>query len=331
MKTRLRVPTASLALLSAFSAQPLALPSAEPAFEGRIRAVITRGGETQTFRYTIGAHQLRIERTETNRPHARNIVDRQTGAVTLLFPHNRSFVRVEKLGQNAAAPFPGAPGMPLPPGGVPPGIGPQTASLSSASAPPNALSMPALPQTAAPPASIGLTNLPGVPAPPSVPLPSGGPPPGIGPQPGIAPGAPLTSAGMPAMPVMPPRPMMPGEQAELRATGEKTNLLGYACERFELKQRGDVMEVWATDKLLPFQPWLPNQPPRFGPRMLEEQWPQALKAKKLFPLLAVLESEAGPERLRFEVKTITSEKIADPEGKLFQPPPDYHEIEPLPF
>ena len=84
---------------------------------------------------------------------------------------------------------------------------------------------------------------------------------------------------MPAMPMMP----MPGmEKLELAATGDQTNLLGYTCARYEIKQRGEVMEIWATDKLLPYQPWLQNQPPRSGPRMIEEQWGELLKAKNFF-------------------------------------------------
>ena len=124
-------------------------------------------------------------------------------------------------------------------------------------------------------------------------------------------------------------------QMALNATTDTTNLLGYPCTRYELKQRGEVMEIWATDKLLPFQPYLQNQPHRFGPRMIEEQWGELLKAKKMFPLLAVLRFETpsapgdaaprpGPERLRFEVQSIKAEKITDEDGKLFRPPPDYH-------
>lgn len=37
----------------------------------------------------------------------------------------------------------------------------------------------------------------------------------------------------------------------------------------------------------------------------------------------------GPERVRFEVKSITPEKVTD--DSLFQPPSDYNEIQPLPF
>jgi len=111
------------------------------------------------------------------------------------------------------------------------------------------------------------------------------------------------------------------------------------------------MEIWATDKLLPFEPYLQNQPHRFGPHMIEEQWGDLLKSKKLFPLLAVLKFEAFPrpanppgtnalsqasppppdmpERYRFEIKSITPETNTD--DTLFQPPPDYQEIQPLPF
>ena len=146
---------------------------------------------------------------------------------------------------------------------------------------------------------------------------------------------------MRAMPMM-PTPMM--EKMELTATGEKTNLLGFACTRYEIKQRGETMEIWATEQLFPFQPYMQNQPHRFGPRMIEEQWGDLLKAKKLFPLLAVLRFErlsppgagtppaAGPERYRFEVQSITPEKInSDDATRLFQPPPGYIEIQPLPF
>ncbi len=91
------------------------------------------------------------------------------------------------------------------------------------------------------------------------------------------------------------------------------------------------MEIWATDKLLPFPPYLQNQPPRFGPRMIEEQWADLLKAKKLFPLLVILKFENGPERMRWEVKAVTPKKVEDKDGTLFQPPADYHEMQPLPF
>lgn len=141
------------------------------------------------------------------------------------------------------------------------------------------------------------------------------------------------------MPAMIPQMMM--DKLELKATTDTTNLLGYPCTRYMLKQRGEVMEIWATDKLLPFPPYVQHQPRHFGPRMMEEEWGGLLKAKKLFPLLAVLRFEmssvpgqaspapTGPERMRFEVQRVTPKRITD--DALFRPPPDYHEIQPLPF
>jgi hypothetical protein len=269
------------------------------AFEGRITATLTRGDDTQTWLYTVGTNALRLERAGTNRPHARNIVALDSGAVTLVFPHNRSFMRLKNSGTGVspvrfnASQTPGDQELtgetpaPLPPGRMP-----------------------------AATASIGPANLPGMPAPPPMPqLPAG-----IGPQAGGGP--------MSAMPMM---PMMPDEQMELKATKETTNLFGYACARYELRQRNEMMEIWATDKLPPFQAWMQNQRPCFGPQMIEEQWSDLLRAQKLFPLLAVLKFERGPERLRFEVKVIKPEKIEDKVGALFKPPSDYHELEPLPF
>lgn len=310
MKTKLLL----LSLVSAFSLQPSALVSAAPAFEGHIQAVTTQGSETTPLLYTVGTNQLRIEVTATNRPHPVDLVNLSSGALTLVFPHNRSFVRLKPPADNASALPPGMPPMPVPagigpqsgpaatppalpppPGGLPPGIGPQAQGAAGAT------QVPAMPQMPAPPPGL---------------------PPGVGPQ-AQAPGAPA----MPAMPMMP----MPTEKMELQATSQKTNRLGYTCERFELKQRGETLEIWATDQLLPFQPYRQNQPHRFGPRMIEEQWPGLLQQRRLFPLLVTLRFESGLERYRFEVKSIRPEKITDPNGKLFQPPPDYHEIEPLPF
>ena len=90
---------------------------------------------------------------------------------------------------------------------------------------------------------------------------------------------------MPAMPMMPASMM---GKIDLHDTGKKTNILGFACEQYELKQRGQTMEIWVTDQLFQFQPYVQGQPHRFGPRMIEEQWPELVKAKKLFPLLAIL-------------------------------------------
>jgi hypothetical protein len=132
---------------------------------------------------------------------------------------------------------------------------------------------------------------------------------------------------MPAMPM----PMMPGAKLELQVTGQNTNLLGFACQQYVLKQRGETLEIWATDQLLPYQSYLQNQPHRFGPQRIEEQWPVMLTDRKLFPLLVRLRYDNGAERFRFAVQAVTPQKLTDEEAKLFQPPEGYFEIQPLPF
>lgn len=299
MKTIHLPPTASLALLFAFGPQPLALLAAAPAFEGRIRVITTQGNETTPLLYTVGTNQLRIEVTATNRPHPVDLVDLSSGTLTLVYPHNRSFVRLKPAAPNAAELPPGMPPMPLPVG-----IGPQSGPAATTPAATAGGQTPALPPMPAP--------APGLPA-------------GVGPQAQV-PGA----SAMPVMPAMPMMPM-PAENMELKATGQKTNLLGRACERFELKQRGETLELWATDQLLPFRAYQRNQAPRFGPRTIAEQWPGLLQERHLFPLRASVRFDNGAERYRFEVQSIQPGPLADPEGKLFQPPPDYYEIEPLPY
>jgi hypothetical protein len=102
-----------------------AIASTGVAFEGRINAELTRGTETNALLYTVGPEQLRIAVTSTNWPHPVNIVELKSGAVTLVFLHNRSFVRLKPATETTNAPTPGPSAMPLPPGGLPPGIGPQ--------------------------------------------------------------------------------------------------------------------------------------------------------------------------------------------------------------
>ena len=261
------------------------------AFEGLIQAGLTRGGQTVALKYSASPHCLRVENTATNWPHPVNLVDTDTGALTLLFPNNRTCVH-----------------LPLAPDTVP----------ASDMVP---LPVPIPSAVPAPPVSFPVAQtLPG-----STPFTMPAPPAALTP--------PLVSPTMP-MPLSPApggRPMMPMDKLELKATDQTTNLLGYACAGYELKQGGVMMTIWATDKLLPFQGWVQNQPAHFGRRQIEDQWAELMKARKLFPLLAILKLDHGPERYRFEVKAITPKKFTDAEAPLFQAPADYQEIEPLPF
>jgi hypothetical protein len=242
------------------------------AFEGRIAAVTTEGGQTNALVYTVGTNFLRVELLATNWPNPVDVVDLGSGALTLFFPNNRSFVHLKPGADDAAAPASGMPMMP-----VPPDTGPQA-------------------QPAPPPGMPNMLAMPNMPA-------------------------------APTMPIMP----MPEEKLELRPTGEITNILGIPCQRYEMKQRREIMEIWATDQLVPYQPYVRNQRHRFGPRRMEEQWPVLLASSKLFPLLATLRYENGPERFHFEVTSVAPEKLSVADTQLFQPPSGYVEIQPLPF
>ncbi len=138
-------------------------------------------------------------------------------------------------------------------------------------------------------------------------------------SPAMPPG--LRQAG--PMPALPPMPAMPERAPALKATGKKEKILGYACEQYEISEGGETMEIWATPALIPFQNYLRDAAPHFGPHTIEEQWAAPLHARKLFPLRAILHDETPNERFRFEVKSIKPGPITD-QG-VFEPPPDYIE------
>lgn len=240
-------------------------------FEGRITATLTRASVEEKLCYTVETNFLRIEQLDTNYPHARNLGNLKSGEVILLFPHNRSFVRLHPLVENVKL-------SPAPP--VPPAM-PQPDAFGAA------------PQLAG-----GTMSLPN------------------------------PAGGMPPFPAI-PKPAW--EKLELVQTNGATNILGFACAHYELRQSDEVMEIWATEQLFPFQPYWENQPHRVGPQMIEEQWGRLVAEKHLFPLYASLRFESGAERMRFEVTAITPQELDSGDRKLFELPPDYVEIKPLPF
>jgi Domain of unknown function (DUF4412) len=302
----------------------VSIGSAAPAaFEGHISAITSRGGPPDPLLYTMGTNFIRVEVMGTNAANAVDILNRQSGTMTLLFPRNRCFMRF-KAGMGNA-------------NGSPPGSDmPRGPPTDDASAP-----APPVPPPRPPP-GMGPTNFPGMPPRPNLPMMPGGLPPGIGPQArSAAPSGVPPMPNMPAMPAMPHpagmgsmpvMPMMPpGGGLELKATGEMTNLLGYTCERYEIKQWGQTMEIWATDQLPPFQVYLRNQPPGVGPPRIELRWGELVAAKGLFPLLASLKANNGMERYRFEVQSITPGKLTKADANDFQAPANYIEIPARPF
>lgn len=194
-----------------------------------------------------------------------NLVDRKSGALTLVFPHNRSFVRLKPAVQNPSF---ARPRLPV---GLPSGIGPQSKAVAATASP----AMPAMPMT--------------------------------------------------------PMALTPQEKMELRSIGQRTNILGLACVRYELKQLGDTLEIWATEQLLPYQPYVRNQMPGHGPRGIQELWPELLASRNLFPLRVTLRNGNTHEQFSFAVTSISPTTFSDADASLFEPPSGYVEIQPLPF
>ncbi len=276
-------------------------------FEGSIMAVEGRPGAVTGLLYTVGTNELRIAQTQTNYPSPIDVVNLSSGQITLIQPMNNTFVRF-------------TPGVrpPLPPHAYHPAVETQPEPLSAPGARPG----------------IGPANFSGappVPAMPNMPMPSGGLPPGIGPQAGGNNVSPMAAAPA-AMPPMPQiRLMPPGVGLELRVTGATTNLFGYSCEQFEITRGDQIMEIWATGQLMPFQDYLAAQPHWFAPAMMEEQWAGLVAARKLFPLSAVLQTREGVEQYRFEVQSITPHSLTAAETNGFEPPTRYVELRPRPF
>jgi len=281
-----------------------------PAFEGHINATLTRSGPPTAVLYTVGTNWMRVEVAETNSLEPVDLVDRQSGDLILITPRTRCFMRIKPRSENFINAPPTLPGMPT-------GTAPSMPAMSG---------LPEMAVAPPPPSSIGPTGLP-------TPLGSTQLMPALPTMP--------TMPAMPAMPAMPSvpgnagmtaMPMMPrGSSLQLQATGEQTNLLGYACARYEIRQWGQTMEIWATDQLFPFQVYQPHQPLRGGPPVIEEHWSELLAAKRLFPLLASLRFHNGVERYRFEVQSITPTTLTDREDGLFQVPADCIEIQPHEF
>jgi hypothetical protein len=307
--------TAALCIASSAIATEQAAP-----FEGTIEATLTRAGaEATRFAFTRKDDLLRIENT-SNKLEPINIVDLAAKKLTIVYPHNTTFVHLDL---NKAAAQPSAP--PLPPNfPAQPTLNASRSEAATARIGPN------------------ISPPPGFPSPPPMPsipqMPSGRMPDVASKMPALpnqmppmsnSPGAPGMS--MPGMPMMPPT-MGPFGPHELKKTEKTKKIEGFECTLYTLSDRGQNFEIWATEDaaLFPFQliqrEYLGR---RFGPQMIEEQWPELLQKKSLFPLEATLKMEpGGQERLSFKIEKIDKHKIDSAEAeKLFSPPEKYIEIE----
>jgi hypothetical protein len=281
---------------------------------------------TQTI-YTRKGDEVLIENSDKSKPEPINIVDLTTKKLTIVYPHNSTFVVVPLTTMSSVAGV-GDPGgrvpgasMPVGPGSTIPAttprIGPAIAPPPGFSTPPPMPSMPPMPPMPDP-AAAGLM---------------------AGPQRFGPPGMP-PMAGMGGF----------GAAPELKKTDKTRKIQGLDCVLYTLSDRRETFEIWATPDsgLFPFRLIQMNyQNRRFGPRMLEEQWVEFLQKQSLFPLEATLRAELpilpvsrggasptansgapsdpGPPQFVFKVDKIERTKIDN--EKLFQPPDGYLEIQ----
>ncbi len=325
---------AFLAFVCALSPFPLGATEKTGGLEGTLTSTETRGGVSSQTVYTRQGEKLRIENPDKRKPEPINIVDLAAKKLTIVYPHNGSFVVVDLAKNDGASSAPNRPpGFPAPP------------DLSQAGAPP----LPSFsPPTMTPPPSgarpvAAILPPPGFPAPP--PMPS------LPPMPNNR-----MASGAPNVPMMPPRPAT-GDldgSPELKKTDKTKKIQGFDCACYTLSDGKDTSEIWATadSSLFPFRVIQTNYlNRRFGPRGWEEQWIQLMQKHSLFPLEATFRSDLhfrsdspagnsgkgtaagsedhGQERLSFKVDKIDKTKI-DNEA-LFKVPEHYYEINAQPF
>jgi hypothetical protein len=80
--------------LAAYLALVVTQSRGEP-FEGIVTISESRGGLTKQTIYTRKGDQLRIENVDKSRPNPINILDLAAKKLTIVYPHNSSFVRVD--------------------------------------------------------------------------------------------------------------------------------------------------------------------------------------------------------------------------------------------
>ena len=273
----------------------------ENTFEGTITATEENGGAPTAFLYTRKGDLVRIETPDAKTPVPINVLNLAQQKLTIIYPHNRSFVNVDLITKPASVAGVGDRGA-LPGSPTPPKLNASPSEAATGGRPGPSISPP-----------------PGFPQPPPMPsMPSMPNPAMAGPMP------PPPGSGVPGMPAM-----LPGAAPELKKTDKTRKIQGFDCALYTLSDRAQTMEIWATsdEALFPFHTLETNHfRHRFGPQMLEEQWPELLRNKSLFPLEATARLEGtNQERLFFKVDKIEKQKIDN--DALFKPPKNYIEVQ----
>ncbi len=277
-------------------------------FEGTVVTEI-RGVSSQAI-YTRKGDHLRIENSDKGRAEPINVVDLATQKLTIIYPHNSTFVSVDLARTQVE---PGTPNIiaqfssPVPLNQPAAGTA-VTSAISPPSGFPTPPPMPSMPPLPNNPMALGTLN------------------------------------SALARPLMPPVGRF-GSPTELTKTEKRKKIQGFDCTLYTISDRMETWEIWATPDtgLFPFRSLQVNDHKRrFGPETLKAQWVELLQKQSLFPLEAILRTEdhvqAGtspaanssavpvtdPPQFAFKVDKIERKRIDD--DKLFQPPANYLEI-----
>ena len=311
----------------------------------------TEGAQTTDYRYTLNPETARLERLgePTRPPTPWHLIDRQTGAVTILRPHNQSittlasdaFERKTQPGPGAALDLP--PGVELPPGiGAAPAV-PGTPAFPGAGISPLGPQAPARigPDPAMLPGGVHHHEAPEIPNPPTAHNITQGMPAGIpgGGIPGGIPGGmpPMGLGALPGMDGMDGAPI-----GELTAHEEIREIHGHSCQRHTLMlDRSLELELWLAQSpdLPPFYLLIWEGPQPFGHSDLLQDWSHLIRQTGKFPLLATLRhkepqhhpgfelveedrepAHESPELARWEILSIDP---ATPDTQLFEKPENY--------
>ncbi len=298
----------------------------------------SEGGRQTDVRYTVTVDEARLEAVEPTRPPSPvNLIDRATGTLTILRPHNRSVSTLAADAWDARRNDTASPCLPD-------GVGPNPAMPAAAPATGRIGPDPSmLPPGTEPPERPGQTGMLSLPRDmPGMPVMSG-----AGMMPGI-PGGPFADA-LPTMAMLAMGDRV-DERGKLAAHDETRVMLGYPCRRHTLVMDASLeMDLWLADSpdFPPFHLLTWDGPPPFGPRNPLREWPHIVRRQEQFPLLAVLraveprmspvpgkaweegagearEAPASQEIARWEVVALS---LVQPDPALFEIPEGYSSLD----
>lgn len=233
--------------------------------EGEILLRQTAGEQTTEWRFTKSAKTLRIEQLTESRPPAPvNLIDLETGDITIIAPINRSVRTFPAAAFERKEPRETVAGQEVE-WEIPPGVGANPS-------PPGVGATDPRQGTAPFPGGAGLPASPAIPGMPTIPE-----------MPG----------GIPAFPDLPDQ----GPVGELVAHDDVREIHGHSCRFHTMRLDGQQeLALWLATHpdLPPFALPVSDAPSPYGSRDLMQEWPAIIRRSGQFPM--IVELRQLPER-----------------------------------